>query len=97
MKIDVGSDQLKQVKDILNQFVPNYEVRVFGSRIRGTAKKYSDLDLVIMSQKPIPIQKMALLKEAFSESNLPFKVDLVDWSLISDEFKKVIEQGNVVI
>jgi len=30
-------------------------------------------------------------------SDLPFRVDILDWNAISPEFKKVIEQGYEVI
>jgi len=29
-----------------------------------------------------------LIDEAFEESDLPFKVDIVDFSLVSDKFRK---------
>jgi predicted nucleotidyltransferase len=92
-KVDVRPNLLEAVKSILKEFLPSYEVRAFGSRVNGTAKKYSDLDLAIMSDKPVSTRVMSLAREAFSESDLPFKVDLVDWSLISAEFKKVIEKN----
>ena len=95
--LDVAKGHLDQVKTLLKKFLPEIEVRAFGSRVTGKAKSYSDLDLVLLSAEPIPLRTMALLKEAFSESDLPFKVDLVDWSLISEEFRKVIDQKNIVI
>lgn len=97
MPIDIKPDHLEQVKKILKKFVPAYEVLAFGSRIHGTAKKYSDLDLAVISDRPIPFQVMAFMQEAFSESSLPFKVDLVDWSLLSEEFRKIIKKDNRAI
>lgn len=46
--IKVTDEQLKIVLDILQQYVPDAEVRVFGSRYNLTARKYSDLDLAIV-------------------------------------------------
>ena len=37
------------VLDILHKNVPEYEVWAFGSRVKGTAKRYSDLDLAIIT------------------------------------------------
>ena len=37
------------------------------------------------------------LKEAFEESDLPFRVDVLDWNETSREFQKVIEKGFEVI
>jgi type I restriction enzyme S subunit len=69
----------------------------FGSRARGTAKPYSDLDLAIVSDTAIPIGLMAALTDAFSESDLRFKVDVVDWATTSSEFRKIIERDAVVL
>ena len=55
-----------------------------------TAKAHSDLDLVIVGESAIPLQRMQLLEEAFSESDLPFRVDVLDWHAISPEFREQI-------
>lgn len=89
--IDTLPDHLKIIKNILAEHVPDYKVLAFGSRVTWTAKKYSDLDLVIVSAIPLPPLTMALMKEDFSESDLPFKVDVLDWATTSEEFKRVIE------
>jgi len=39
----------------------------------------------------------ARLFEAFSESDLPWKVDLVDWATTDEAFRRVIEQQRVVV
>lgn len=89
--IDTLPDHLKIIKNILAEHVPDYKVLAFGSRVTWTAKKYSDLDLVIVSAIPLPPLTMALMKEDFSESDLPFKVDVLDWATTSEEFRRVIE------
>lgn len=70
---------------------------IFGSRAKGTARKTSDLDLVLMTKKPLEFSILADLKEAFSESDLSFKVDIVDWSDISESFQKLIEKDKRVL
>ena len=76
--IGISPTDLELIKRILARYVPEYEVRAFGSRVQKTAVRSSDLDLVIMTDKPLTKLRMADLKDAFSESDLPFKVDLVD-------------------
>ena len=85
--IDVTPEHLRIVFSILLKYVPEHEVLAFGSRVNQKPKKHSDLDLVIKTDSPL-----ALLRDAFSESNLPFKVDIVDWSRISKNFQKIIEE-----
>jgi len=63
----------------------------FGSRTSPGSKSYSDLDLVIMGDVPVGLGTMALIKNAFAESDLPFRVDLLQWCKASPEFRKIIE------
>lgn len=91
--LDVASEHLRIVRQILQQHVPQYEVRAFESRVKGRAKPYSDSDLAVMTTAdPLPLWIHADLAEAFSESDLPWKVDLVDWQLISPDFRDIIGQ-----
>ena len=82
---------MKTVLAILSKYVPGYEIWAFGSRVNQKPKKHADLDLVIKTDSPLPVKTLAFLRDAFSESNLPFKVDVVDWSRINKEFQKIIE------
>jgi len=65
--------------------------------VTRTAKKFSDLDIAIIGQEPQPAWVQADLEEAFRESDLPFKVDVVDWAAASPSFKKIITQKYVVL
>jgi len=95
--IDADPEYVKIIKNILEEQVPEFEVRAFGSRVDGKAKRYSDLDLVLVGKQKISIRKLRQLEDAFQESDLPFRVDVIDWNRISDEFKNVIEKGYEVI
>jgi len=95
--IDISPKDLKTVINILNKHVPEYEVRAFGSRAKWTANDSSDLDLVIMTDKPLPTIKMAELKDDLSESDLPFKVDILDWADTKESFRKIIEKKTELI
>ena len=95
--IALSPESLQTVTAILQKEVPNCEVRVFGSRVTGKATKYSDLDLALVSDKPLDWRLLETLKDSFSESNLPITVDLLDWHSISSEFKAVIEKNYEVI
>jgi predicted nucleotidyltransferase len=80
------------VLKILRQYLPDYEVWAFGSRVTGRAKRYSDLDLVVMSDQPLDFGLLGEIRDAFSESDLPFKVDLLDWAVTSMEFREIIKR-----
>ncbi len=95
--IDVKEKDLNTVKEILKEYVPGFEVRVFGSRVEGRAKLYSDLDLAIVGKDRIAKSVLIQLKDAFQESDLPFRVDVVDWNRISPEFRDIIARNYIVI
>ena len=95
--IDVAPRHMRTIRYILARHVPGCEVRAFGSRVCGTARDYSDLDLAVVGEKKLDFDTMRLLKEAFEESNLPFRVDLLDWHALSANFRKVIEAGYEVL
>ncbi len=95
--IDVPSQYLEIILKILRKNIPGLEVRAFGSRITGTIKDYSDLDLVIVDKEKLSDEIFYALKEDFEESDLPFRVDVLDWNRISDEFKKVINTRYEII
>lgn len=95
-KIEITSQHALIVKTILAQHLPaNSSVFVFGSRAKGCVKPHSDLDLAIDARQILGLESMGILNEAFDESLLPYKVDIVDLNAIDDEFKKAIESDCV--
>ena len=88
--MDLKPHHVEQVRNILQQHVPEAKVYAFGSRVKLTAKAHSDLDLLVVAETEIPLGRMHLLEEAFAESDLPFRVDVLDWHAISAEFREQI-------
>lgn len=95
--IDIASRHLKIIRGILKKHVPDHEVRAFGSRVNGSARTYSDLDLVIAGKTRLLKKNLYLLKEEFEESDLPFRVEIMDWQTISGDFRKIIKARYEVI
>lgn len=95
--INVSQDHLEVIKKILKKHIPDCEVRVFGSRINKKTKPYSDLDIAVMGSKKLSRRILYSLKDAFAESDIPFRVDVLDWHAISKEFKHVVDKDYKVI
>lgn len=95
--IDLEKKYLQIVQNILLSHVPQCEVRLFGSRFTGTARKYSDIDLAIVDKDKLDEKIIVDLKESFAESDLPYRVDVLDWHAISPKFRQMIEAGFEVI
>lgn len=75
------------VQKILSKYP--YSFYAFGSRVKGNPKTLSDLDLCFFDS--IPVNTLAHLDEDFEESDLPYKVDIVDWNKCSESFKNAIK------
>lgn len=82
-------DERRIVDAILARLVPTVSVCVFGSRATGQhARRYSDLDLALMTREPLPPDQLAELAEAFEESDLPWTVDVIDWAAAGAVFRQ---------
>lgn len=82
--------------ELIAQQVPHLQVWAFGSRVKGTARPSSDLDLVFFAQDTDQAL-LGSLREAFEESLLPFAVDLLVWKDISPAFQQHIEAHYLVL
>ncbi len=79
---------------MLGQYLPGVTVWVYGSRVRGMASRYADLDMVVFTQA---LHRRAVwdLREAFEESSLTFSVDLFVWDELPVDFQRNIERDHV--
>lgn len=95
--IAISPEQWAVVSAILDHHVADKTVWAFGSRATHTAKPYSDLDLAIIGESALPLSLLAAMEHDFTESDLPFKVDLLDWATTSPTFRAIIENHRVVL
>ena len=66
---------------------------IFGSWAIGDNRKWSDIDIGIESDRKLSIHLISRLHEAFEESNLPYAVDVVDFSGTTEQSKTVAKQA----
>lgn len=95
--LQVTPPQWQIIQRILQHYLPGYTVWAFGSRVGGPCKTFSDLDVAIVSAQPLSLQLLAEVAEAFSESDLPWKVDLIDWATTSEMFRQRILARKLVL
>jgi predicted nucleotidyltransferase len=95
--IELAEEHLAEIRRILANHVPDCDVRVFGSRIEGKARDFSDIDLVLVGSEKLNWRRIERLKDAFASSDIPVTVDVVDWHAISDEFRAIIEKNYEVL
>ena len=90
--LELSGEHLKDLKCVLKKHVPKCTIRLFGSRVNGNAKPYSDLDIAIISNDKLDLQILGDLKEELEESNIPFRIDIIDWHRISKSFQEIINK-----
>jgi predicted nucleotidyltransferase len=96
--IALSADELAIVRNSLRAHLPpGARVWVFGSRATAAARRYSDLDLAVQADRPIGLDVMGDLAEALSESDLPYKVDVIDLRSVDPGFRALIEPDLVAL
>ena len=88
---------LAMVREILQRYVPDREVRVFGSRATGGNRPFSDLDIAICGDLPLEEATLFDLREALEESDLPINVDVVQLSMAGPHINEAVAQHGVTI
>ena len=82
VELDIPEQCLAIVRELIRRHAPHHRFFAFGSRVVGSVadrrrvKPHSDLDLAI-AEEPLPLEQLFALRHAFSESNLPMRVDIV--------------------
>ena len=90
-RIHVSEQELAIIRRILRESLTGEDVYVFGSRARGDHRTTSDIDLAISGSLPLSISTRSKLEFGFSESDLSFKVDVVDLVTADESFKRIIQ------
>jgi uncharacterized protein len=91
-KWGLSETQYEWLGRVLKTYLPEAKIKVFGSRARGDQKRYSDLDLAIESQSLVPPDTLRQLNEQFAQSDIPFKIDLVELNQIDSSFLQAITE-----
>ena len=91
------STDLTLARDIVSHVLAGTGAKaiLFGSRARGDARQWSDIDLAIESEKALPPEILSALREAFEESNLLLNVDVVDLRDASAEIRSAVLREGV--
>lgn len=94
--IDLSPEHRSAVVGMLKRYLPDTTVWAYGSRVKWNARPQSDLDLVVFADAA---KSMSLfyIREAFEESDLPFRVDIFRWDDIPESFRKNIKAQYVVL
>ena len=88
--------QIAILKDLIQDVFgvhTDLKVFLFGSRATGKQRKYSDIDLALQSKDQTLNQKITILRNKLDESSLPYKVDLVNWDEIINDYLPSVKKS----
>lgn len=89
MHVEPG--HLREIERILSFWAPGIPAYAYGSRVHGrNIKPLSDLDICLKAEMPVPDKVRWQVRDAFEISDLPMRVDVVDWHELSAEFRDKI-------
>lgn len=87
------SQEISLIKKIIYSKIDpkSHYVFIFGSRATGTDQRFSDIDIGIEG-RPLSAKVKLEIEEAFEESDLPYNVEIVDFSTVRKNFREVAKQ-----
>ncbi|MES2386674.1 MAG: nucleotidyltransferase domain-containing protein [Bacteroidota bacterium] len=92
-EIVIRPQDLRITQQIINMVFPaGVKVWVFGSRAKGTTKRFADLDLAFDANRPMTRSEVMAMQDQFEISDLPYTVDILDLHTVKDYFKAIIEK-----
>ena len=96
MRIENGSAEKikKELMRIISKHLDCHKHRIFifGSRVSGKGDDRSDIDLGIEGPQQIPMITLSKIREEIEALPILYRVDVVDFSSVSDQFKRVALQ-----
>lgn len=81
---------------IISVLIPEAHIYLFGSRARGTNAQYADIDIALDAGKELSNVDVDEIKSMLNESNIEYKIDIVDIYQVSDLMRQQIMQEKVI-
>lgn len=97
MELGITEKEHNIILKILKGYFDKYSFYYYGSRIKGTFNKTSDLDILVRGNQEMPLRDLVELKEKFDESKLPYIVNFTDYNNIDEKFFNLIKEDLVQV
>ena len=91
--LDLSAYQRMIIGQITRIYLPWNAIGIFGSRVTWRADRLSDVDIVLITQKPLDLFLISQIKESLESSALGLTVDVVDYAKASSQFRSMIDES----
>jgi len=89
---------LEKLKKLTLAVLEGEKVRIilFGSRGRGDNSITSDVDIGLIPYGRLEKRKVIFLKQRVEDLNIPYKIEILDFSTVSEDFKEEALKGAII-
>jgi len=94
-QVAISVPHLRYLLEQIELYIPKATVWAFGSRIKWSHRPASDLDLAVHCDKETAKTILPELIEVFIESDLPFKVQILDFNRLPKNMQENIQKKYV--
>lgn len=95
--MDIKKEDKEKIIAIVSALIPEAKIYLFGSRARLTHHSRSDIDIALDAGKKIePRYRVGELRSMLVESHIPYKIDIVDIYMTSDDMRKAILEDKII-
>ena len=84
-------EQIKKeiIEIIISVLGSEISIFLFGSRAEHTNSEFSDIDIGLFAEDTLNYDDILIIKNKLANSNIPYKVDIVDFSTVDKSFKNI--------
>lgn len=94
MNHEIDEKSKHKIIAVLSGLFPKAQIYLFGSRARGTSSQWSDIDLALKEEAKISRNAIGEAVSMLAASNMPYKIDIVDFNAVSDDMRKsILDEG----
>ena len=85
-----------KIVSLVTALIPGVKIYLFGSRARQTHSKWSDIDLALDGGCQLPNAKVDEIKSVLEATNMPYKVDVLDFYSVSADMQASIKRDGKI-
>jgi type I restriction enzyme S subunit len=96
-QIAIPVRHLRYLLEQIEWHIPKATVWAFGSRVKWSHRPESDMDLAVHCDKETARKGLPRLNDALEESDLPFKVQILDFNRLPENMQENIKKNYLVL
>lgn len=89
---NIDNETKEKIINLIIALIPNAKIYLFGSRARETHREWSDIDLALDTGAILPTSKVGEVKDVLAATNMPYKIDVLDFNMISPTMQEIIKR-----